>query len=213
MDSLNALRNPNEVHPVSARAQGGRSWSHRHRRSIGQSLTEFALVLPLLLGLTGMAIDASRVYFQWVDLESATRDAAQYIASDPGLVASGGTYQTGGGYYDPNDTTNYCGASWTTCTAVPATDAKTIVDSATKRTFTKSATQTDAACAAGPKIWAVLQAPVVTSASGGSATYPVATVKVTACLPFRTLFAYPIISSNGTWIVRTERTFTTIVGR
>ena len=185
----------------------------RRRAGQGQSFVEFALILPILLALTGMAIDASRVYFQWLDLESATRDAAQYIASDPGLVASGGTYLTGGGYYDPNDTTNYCGASWTTCTARPSTDAKTILDTATQRSFTKSATQTDVACATGPRVWAVLQAPDTSTANGGSASYPVAVVKVTACVPFTTMFSYPFISSNGTWFVRTERTFSTIVGR
>ena len=62
----------------------------------GQSLVEFAIVLPVLLALTGITIDASRVYFQWLDLESATRDAAQSVVSDPGLIASGGTYLTGG---------------------------------------------------------------------------------------------------------------------
>jgi Flp pilus assembly protein TadG len=194
----------------------GRSAWHRiipRRSRDGQSLVEFALILPVLLALTGMAIDTSRVYFQWLDLESATRDAAQYVASDPGLVASGGTYLTGGGYYDPNDTTNYCGASWTTCTAAPSTDAKLIIDRATNRSFTKSATQTDVACTSGPRVWAVLQPPDTTAANGGNASFPVATVKVTACVPFRTLFSYPFISSNGTWFLRTERTFSTIVGR
>jgi Flp pilus assembly protein TadG len=185
----------------------------RCRQGTGQSLVEFALVLPILLAITGVVIDASRVYFQWVNLEAATRDAAQYIASDPGLIATGGTYLTGGGYYDPNDSTNYCGASWTTCTVAPSTDAKTTVDTETGRSFTKSATQTDAGCDSGPKVWAVLQPPDTTAANGGSTTYPVATVKVTACVPFRTLFSYPIIASSGTWYLRTERTFSTIVGR
>ena len=185
----------------------------RRGRGTGQSLVEFALILPILLALTGMAIDASRVYVQWIDLESGARDAAQYIASDPGLVASGGTYLTGGGYYDPNDATNYCGAIWTTCTYAPSIDAKKVVETATNRSFTMSAVQTDAACAAGPLIWAVLQPPDTATTRGGSASFPVATVKVTACMPFRTLFSYPLISTGGIWFLRTERTFSTIVGR
>ena len=186
--------------------------SRRTRR--GQSLVEFALVLPVLLAITGVVIDASRVYFQWVDLESATRDAAQYIASDPGLIVSGGTYLSGGGYYDPNDTANYCGVDpWTTCTVAPARDAKAVVDRETKRTFAASSTQTEAACSAHPTVWAVLQHPDTSKAVGGNASYPVATVRVTACLAFRTLFSYPFISTDGAWMLRTDRTFTTIVGR
>jgi hypothetical protein len=187
--------------------------SRAHHRGRGQSLVEFALVLPVLLALTGISIDASRVYFQWVDLESATRDAAQYISSDPGLIASGGSYLTGGGYFDPNDTTNWCGATWTTCTAAPSADAKSLIDAATQRTFTVSSAQTDADCSTSPRVWAVMQAPDATASNGGNPTYPVVTVRVTACLAFRTLFQYPLVSDGGTWILRTDRTFTVIVGR
>jgi Flp pilus assembly protein TadG len=52
------------------------------RRSLGQSLVEFALILPIMLTLTGAAIDLSRVFGVWVTLESATRDAAEQVASD-----------------------------------------------------------------------------------------------------------------------------------
>jgi len=48
----------------------------------GQSLVEFALILPVLLTLTGAAIDTARVYSGWVNLESATRDAAEQVATD-----------------------------------------------------------------------------------------------------------------------------------
>jgi Flp pilus assembly protein TadG len=46
----------------------------------GQSLVEFALILPVLLTLFGAAVDASRVYGAWIALESATRNAAEYAA-------------------------------------------------------------------------------------------------------------------------------------
>lgn len=52
------------------------------RGSLGQSLVEFALILPIMLTLTGVAIDVSRVFGVWVTLESATRDAAEQVASD-----------------------------------------------------------------------------------------------------------------------------------
>jgi Flp pilus assembly protein TadG len=61
--------------PVPSRARGS-------DRSLGQSLVEFALILPILLTLTGAAIDLSRVYGAWVALEGATRDAAEQVATD-----------------------------------------------------------------------------------------------------------------------------------
>ena len=41
--------------------------------------SEFALLLPVLLALVGVTVDFARVYQAWTDLESATRDAAQYL--------------------------------------------------------------------------------------------------------------------------------------
>src|SRR5215211_6667782 len=55
--------------------------SDARTRSRGQSLVEFAIVLPVLLALVGVVIDASRVYLAWSSLEAATRDAAQYLAT------------------------------------------------------------------------------------------------------------------------------------
>jgi Flp pilus assembly protein TadG len=59
-----------------------RSCVRPRQRSLGQSLVEFALILPILLTLTGAAIDVSRVYGAWVALEGATRDAAEQVATD-----------------------------------------------------------------------------------------------------------------------------------
>jgi Flp pilus assembly protein TadG len=59
---------------------------HSHR-SLGQSLVEFALILPILLTLTGAAIDVARVYGAWVALEGATRDAAEQVATDAGVTS------------------------------------------------------------------------------------------------------------------------------
>jgi len=174
----------------------------RGHRVRGQSLAEFALILPVMLGLLGIGVDFARIFFAWVDLESATRDAAQYVASDPALLTNGG------GYYDSTDTTNYCSAY--PCTSAPSTDAKTILDSATGKTFTKSSSQTDCST---PKVWASLSSPDPALLSGGSSKNPVAKAQITACFPFRTFISYPVITTNGTWIVRTDRTMSTIVGR
>ena len=56
----------------------------RRRRfgAAGQSLAEFAIVLPILLAVFGAALDYSRFNEQRVKLESATRDAAEWAATD-----------------------------------------------------------------------------------------------------------------------------------
>lgn len=55
----------------------------RHRdRSLGQSLTEFALLLPVLLLLVLGALDLGRVYLGWVNLQQMTRVAAGFAADN-----------------------------------------------------------------------------------------------------------------------------------
>lgn len=172
------------------------------RFSRGQSLAEFALILPVMLALLGMGVDFARLFFQWIDLEAATRDAAQYVATDPAYT------NTGGGYYDSTDATNYCSAY--PCSSAPTTDAKTVLDAATGKTFTKTSSQSD--CSTGPKVWASLASPDTAIANGGTNANPVAKAQVTACLPFRMFVSWPWLS-NGTFVVRTDRTVSTIVGR
>ncbi len=57
------------------------------RRSTGQSLVEFALILPVMLTLLGGAVDFARVYRGWIDLQAATRSAAEYVATTPNLAS------------------------------------------------------------------------------------------------------------------------------
>lgn len=52
-------------------------------RSRGQSLVEFALVVPLILFLTVIALDFGRIYLGWVNLQSMTRIAANIAANNP----------------------------------------------------------------------------------------------------------------------------------
>lgn len=55
----------------------------RDRASRGQSLVEFALVLPILLLLMLIALDFGRVYLGWINLQNMTRIAANYAANAP----------------------------------------------------------------------------------------------------------------------------------
>ena len=51
------------------------------KRTRGQALVEFALVLPLLALLLLMAVDFGRVFFGWVALQNAARIGADYAAA------------------------------------------------------------------------------------------------------------------------------------
>ena len=168
------------------------SQSDRAReRSRGQSLVEFSVVLPVLLALTGVVIDASRVYQAWNNLESSTRDAAQYLATsnrDP---------------YSPDHT-------WAGSDA----DAKAqfIVERATGETFAISPTNGTLTDCSGPQITTTYSTDT-TRSLGGSSSFPLSTAKVMTCLPFRTIFAYPFLTTDGAWQLKSEREITILVGR
>ncbi|MBI3750511.1 MAG: PKD domain-containing protein [Chloroflexi bacterium] len=49
----------------------------------GQSLVEFALVLPVLLLLTLIAVDFGRVYLGWINLQNMARIGANFAANHP----------------------------------------------------------------------------------------------------------------------------------
>jgi Flp pilus assembly protein TadG len=67
----------------------------RRRSSRGQSLVEFALVLPVLLILVLMAIDFGRLFSSWVTLNNAARVAANYAAANPyEAFGAGSDYET-----------------------------------------------------------------------------------------------------------------------
>jgi len=53
------------------------------QRSSGQSLVEFALVLPVILLLTLITLDFGRVYLGYIDLQNMARVAANFAADNP----------------------------------------------------------------------------------------------------------------------------------
>jgi Flp pilus assembly protein TadG len=55
----------------------------RNRASHGQSLVEFALVLPLLLLLVLIALDFGRVYLGYINVQNMARIAANDAANNP----------------------------------------------------------------------------------------------------------------------------------
>jgi Flp pilus assembly protein TadG len=69
-----------------------RSQSRRSRASRrGQSLVELALILPFLLAFAGGATDMARAYQGWLTLESAVRNAAEYVATNSANATAGAT--------------------------------------------------------------------------------------------------------------------------
>ena len=62
-----------------------------HRRSTskrGQALVEMALIVPFLLAFAGGATDMARAYSAWNTLEGATRNAAEYVATNSATVGA-----------------------------------------------------------------------------------------------------------------------------
>ena len=64
---------------------------HFRTTSRGQSLVEFALIIPVFLLFLVIAIDFGRIYFTNIELNNAVREAASYGATNPvdpqGMVA------------------------------------------------------------------------------------------------------------------------------
>jgi hypothetical protein len=54
----------------------------------GQSLVEFALVLPLLLLLLAGGVDLARAYFVGIEVSNAAREATLYVARDAPYLTS-----------------------------------------------------------------------------------------------------------------------------
>jgi TadE-like protein len=57
--------------------------SRRPRAHSGQSLVEFALILPLLAVLVLGAVDLTRAFYYYIALENASREAARVLIDFP----------------------------------------------------------------------------------------------------------------------------------
>jgi Flp pilus assembly protein TadG len=72
---------PSESAPVAS--AGHHVGSTLRRTPRGQALVEMALILPLLMLLLLMAIDFGRVFFSYIQITNAAREAAAYAALSP----------------------------------------------------------------------------------------------------------------------------------
>ena len=71
---------PHRLVPVRAYASRGPTTRSRRR---GQSVVEFALILPVFLVLLLMAVDFGRLFFTYIQVSNAAREAAAYGAAQP----------------------------------------------------------------------------------------------------------------------------------
>ncbi len=58
----------------------------RNETSAGQSITELAVILPLLLLILAGVLDLGRAYFAYVTIVNAAREGARYGAENPGAA-------------------------------------------------------------------------------------------------------------------------------
>src|SRR5213592_4301706 len=68
--------------PAPTRATARRRQANR-RRTRGQSLVEFALVLPVMLLIIMVGVDFGRAFLGWVNLQNSSRLGANYAAIHP----------------------------------------------------------------------------------------------------------------------------------
>lgn len=153
-------------------------------RARGQSIAEFAVILPLLLALVGAVLDFARLFQAYNTLESATRNAAEYTATKSGST----TYLADAATIICRETVGLPGY----VTSVSATGGCTQprIEAAPSTSFTVSTTD-----------------------PGASAAYPIVTIKLSTALAFRTLFPYPLLTRNGVWTLRSTQQFKTVQGR
>lgn len=72
--------------PRGGRPRGGQA---RGRATGGQSLVEFALVLPVMMLILLIAVDFGRLFFSYVEVVNAAREAANNAASQARYVQNG----------------------------------------------------------------------------------------------------------------------------
>jgi Flp pilus assembly protein TadG len=161
--------------------------NHRRtrRRPRGQSLAEFALILPLLLTFLGATVDFARLFHGWITLQSATRAAAEYAATNTA-----------------NSTSALTEARKVVCVQtqnLPGFQA----GAGSPPTSTETCT--------APSV-SIVSYTLSTTAAGASTRYPIATVSVRSSLPFTTLFPYPFLP-KGVWTLSSTQSYSIIQGR
>lgn len=139
----------------------------RRRPLRGQSLAELAIILPILCGLAGGATDLARAYQAWLTLESASRNAAEYVATTTSIT----------------DSTSALAA------------AKTVVCTETSTIPGYQAGAGSNPCTA-PSV-TVVAFSVSTTAPGATQKNPIASAEIRVSVQFRTLVPWPFLPNQA----------------
>lgn len=158
-------------------------WRHRRR---GQSLTEFALILPVLLAFLGLSIDFARVFQAWMTLEAATRDAAEAAATNATTSSEALTVARKTVCLQARSLPGFTPGSGTP----PADVEQCAAPVVTVAAFSRS-----------------------TTAPGATSRYPIGTATIRSTLPFTPFFSYPLITQNGAWTITTQASFSIVQNR
>ena len=149
----------------------------------GQALAEFALILPILLGIVGGGIDFARAFEGSMTLQSATRNAAEAAAMDLSVT---------------NQASAEARARSVVCTetqrlpgfvAGSGGDIETCTSPSVSVTYASDPT-----------------------APGANARYPLVTVTVTTSFEFDLTVPWPMLP-NGAWNLGTTESFGLLKGR
>ena len=142
-----------------------------------------ALILPFLLAFAGGATDLARSYQAWLTIESASRNAAEYVATTSADAATA------------------------------LTDARNVVcqESQTAPGFTEGMPPNPILNCTQPVV-TVPSFAISTTQLGASGANPIATAHVRVTLPFNTLFPYPFVPHDG-WTLTADATYAVVRNR
>jgi Flp pilus assembly protein TadG len=155
-----------------------------HRGPRGQALAEFALILPILLGMVGGGIDFARVFQGSMTLQTATRNGAEAAAYSLTSIDNA-TAQATARATVCTEAQNLPGFEPGPGGVVATCTNPTVVVTA----FTRNET-----------------------APGANKKYPLVTVTVTTTLAFELTFPWPLLPDGG-WDVGTTQSFSIMQGR
>ena len=146
-------------------------------------MVEMALILPFLLAFAGGATDLARVYQASLTLESAVRNAAEYVATNSGDSAAA------------------------------AVDAQRIVclEAGKLPGFVAGTGPKPQETCTSPAV-TVPTFSISTTAVGATTTNPIGTSKVSATLTFSMLFAYPFLPSHS-WTLSADASYSVVKNR
>jgi Flp pilus assembly protein TadG len=160
--------------------------TRRNSKSKGQSLAEFALILPVFLTMFGATLDFARLYQAWITLQAATRVATEYVAANDATISAA---QTDARRFICTQTQGVPG--FQRSTQSPPNDVNQCLQPTTTVTaFSRSV-----------------------SDPGASGANPIGAATVNATIPFRMFFNYPFLTDNGTWTISVTESYRIIQGR